>query len=637
MFGQGIAKAQFNQLHQNIPWEPFVRRDQKCDWAVLSHFLNEKRVTYLDYLLVERFRQTTSSLSESSALFFCHLMQASKKGHLCVRIDKDDCFPSVVELWQNEEDRPLNEDEIALLKKMIMTGLSEMPAALMTTLKSDQDDLTPLTPLCRYGNLIYLQRSWLFESLFLRHLNKHLMNKPTLEVNEERIRQSLDLLVSENKLLPSQAKAIIEGCIHSLTLVTGGPGTGKTYTAGYLIKVFWDNLPEVQQNQCEIICAAPTGKAAANLQRSLSKAFSSNHFPSIQAKTLHALLGAKKGAAMQEKVRLSADLLIVDESSMIDARMMASLFESLKPGSRLILLGDCHQLPSIEAGNFFMDLIQLQQHPSSLKISYHSLTQCMRAERQTLIEFAEKINDGAHRKVLSHIDKADKKEICRLQFPVAEAQRKLIEHALPCFPLLMKAGQTSQEIFDQFQGARLLSPLRKGPFGVESLNQAIYERLIRGLPQSGFVAIPIMVAANDYRQELFNGATGVLIRRLPLSSSVGVEDYALFPSLQEEGRMRQLPALLLPKYEKAYCLSVHKSQGSEFNRVILILPENAEHFGRELFYTAVTRARQSIEIYGTDETIAKILSQKEIRLSGIYSRVKAKSSEDLLLNPLRET
>ena len=130
-----------------------------------------------------------------------------------------------------------------------------------------------------------------------------------------------------------------------------------------------------------------------------------------------------------------------------------------------------------------------------------------------------------------------------------------------------------------------------------------------------------MITVNDYRQELFNGETGVLIRRLPVEMGSS-EDYALFAPRQEGDQVRRLSALQLPQFELAYCLSVHKSQGSEFDRVILVLPDGSEMFGREVFYTAITRARKSLEVYGSDQVILKTVERQGIRLSGIQSRVR---------------
>lgn len=623
MLRQGFAKVLFSESYQRIPWLSSSRKDREDhQWPFLDMLLTQKRLPYLDYVLVHHLLRNYSGIRQEVALFLCHLVLAAKEGHLCVRVTTDGINPSVIQLWHNEEGHPLSSDEELVLTRFMLIGAQHVPDGIMTTLQK-QSESVPHTPICRSGSDFYLQKHWIFETLFLKHLKKHLKSSPLLALDSERVNQNVQKLVQDGILLDEQAQAILQGCINPLTLVTGGPGTGKTYTAGHLIKVFWQNLSEEQRKSCQVVLAAPTGKAAANLQRSLGRVTATlPNFPVIQAKTLHSLLGIKQGTSYQEGQRLAADLIVVDESSMIDVRMMACLFESLKPGSRLIFLGDKHQLPSVEAGSVFVDLIQLQQVDPQLKIPCVSLQVCLRAELKSLVDFAQLVNQGCAQEVLDHLNQSSGQGIQRIHLSVdkKEAQREFLAHVVPYFPSLIKTEQLPEQLLDLFQSIRLLSPIRKGPFGVEVLNQLIWQKLCQNFSMNGWIAIPIMVAMNDYRQELFNGETGVLVRRLPLQP-IAKDDYALFPSRQEEGKVRRLSALLLPKYEFAYCLSVHKSQGSEFDRVVLVLPEGSELFGREVFYTAITRARKCIEIYGSDVVLLKTVAQQGMRLSGIEQRL----------------
>lgn len=619
---KGFAKSFFSDVYQCIPWN-VSESSSACQWPFLHLLFSQKRLSYLDYALVRELLRCHPLVEEHVALFLCHLILAAKEGHLCIRIEKEKekIIPSVNELWGDDEGKVLEQDEAQQLMESILVGSLRVPDDIMTTLKTN-DDSIPHTPICKQGNCFYLQKHWISESFFLKFLQKHLKTPPSLFLDPEKIKQSVQKNLSDKLLLEEQARAIVEGCINPLTVITGGPGTGKTYTAGRLIKVFWENLSDEQKKICEVVLAAPTGKAAANLQRSLGRVASSiDGFPSLQTKTLHALLGIKPGFSINQGKRLSADLVLIDESSMIDARLMACLLESLKPGSRLILLGDKHQLPSVEAGSVFFDLIQLQKMHPQLNISCVSLSVCMRAELTTLIDFAQTVKLGLAQEVLDRLNDSSGKGIKRIQISEngKDSQRDFINYVLPFFPCVISAEENPEKFLTLFQTIRVLSPLRKGLFGVEALNQMIWQKLRQSLPMRGCIAIPIMIAVNDYRQELFNGETGVLIRHLPLQS-IGTEDYALFPPNHEGGVVRRLSALLLPKYEFAYCLSVHKSQGSEFDHVILVLPEGSELFGREVFYTAITRARKCIEIYGSNHVILKTVNQAGIRLSGIAQR-----------------
>ncbi len=626
MTKQGFAKKQFFELYQRTPWRVFGKSISNNQWPFLDLLLLQHRIAYLDYDLTHRLLRKYPEASQEIALFFCHLILAAKEGHLCIQASEDSLNPSVMQLWQNEERQPLPSEEARILTQMMLEGLKQMPEGLVTVL--DQNEASaPSTPICREGNHFYLQRHWVYETLFLRNLKHHLQSVPHIVLNSDTVKQAVVQLNEDKIVLEEQAQAILQGCLNSLTLIAGGPGTGKTYTAGHLIKVFWQNLTDEQKASCQIVLAAPTGKAAANLQRSLGKVIEGEgvkDFPQLQAKTLHALLGLKNASLPKDPVRLNADLVLVDESSMIDIRMMAALFDSLKPGSRLILLGDKHQLPAVEAGSVFVDLINLQQAYLHISIPCITLSVCMRAELRSLIDFAQLINQGSSQDVLFALNRSQH-GLKRLQFKeeAKESQEELIAHAMPFFPSAVHLGQRPDELINLFQKIRILSPVRKGALGVEAINQMIWKKISQKAPMNGFLVIPIMITANDYRQELFNGETGVLIRRLPLHH-LNAEDYALFPSRLDEGQVRRFSALLLPHYELAYCLSVHKSQGSEFDHVILALPEGSELFGREVFYTAVTRARKSLEIYGSDHVIQKTVEHQGIRLSGIEQRLTTK-------------
>lgn len=622
MLKQGLAKAMFSETYQKIPWLPLKENVKEHQWPFLDVLLGKKQLSYLDYVLAHRLFRDVCDASQEAALFVCHLIMAAKEGHLCVRINEDGITPSIEQIWKNDDGHQIESEEEQIMTQMLLRGVNHLPEAIKTTIDEDCN-VNCQTPICRKGNDYYLQKYWIFETSFLKYLKKHVNTFPLLVFNPEILEKKIQRMCQEKILLEEQAEAIKQGCLNALTLITGGPGTGKTYTAGHLIRVFLENLSLEQRQLCQVVLAAPTGKAAANLQRSLSRVSASlEFFPTIQAKTLHSLLGMKQGSSYQDVQPLSADLVVIDESSMIDIQMMSRLFESLKPGSRLILLGDRHQLPSVEAGSVFFDLIQLQETHSYLNIPCVTLSHCLRAELKSLIDFALLVNKGLSQQVLNSLNDSKGGGIKRLRFPdgVKEAQRKLISHVLPYFPSMIEEGQPSGGLLDLFQSIRLLSPIRKGPFGVEALNELMWQRVSQTSWVSGWIAIPIMISMNDYRQELFNGETGVLIRRLPLHS-IGSEDYALFPAREEGGQTRRLPALLLPKYDLAYCMSIHKSQGSEFDRVVLVLPEGSELFGREVFYTAITRARKNLEIYGSDVVILKTVEQQGIRLSGIEKRM----------------
>jgi len=617
LFGQ--AKSHFYNKYQRSPWNSSQLPDLFAanHWPTLENFLNDKRLTYFDFLLTQRLLRQAETLDESAAFFICHLIMAAKAGHLCVEVSDTSVMPAVSQLWNNEGNFTLTTEELTVIEEAIQQGAHQLPSFLVTLVPKTY--LTePETPICQWGDFFYLQKYWIYESLFLHHFNQHLQEKPAISIDYNQVKLDVEEMQEKGELNLEQAQSIVKACVHPITLITGGPGTGKSYTAGKLIHILYKNMRMDDCKNFQIVLAAPTGKAAANLQKSLPSEILTK-FPSIQAKTLHSLLNIQRYQVSSTSLGLNADLIIIDESSMIDIQIMLKLFESLKKGSRIVLLGDSQQLSSIGAGNVFLELEKLTN--KDLPISRTHLKTCLRAELKSIIEFAELVKNGCAEEALEML-KISSAGVCKLNLQANQnlAQKELIAYIAPFFPSFIDSITHFSEIFKIFNQLRLLSPVRKGLFGVDTLNQEIWKTLSQKKSQASWIAIPIMICANDIHQDLFNGDTGVLIRKLPLHGNE-MNDFALFASRTNPNELRQFSTYLLPKYELAYCLSVHKSQGSEFDRVILVLPEGSENFGREIFYTAITRARKQIEIWSSDITLKKTILNREIRLSNIPARL----------------
>ncbi len=471
------------------------------------------------YTFTQNFWKNHPEIGIEGAAFLSFLFKASLEGHLAVSI--------------GEEIEPA---PTPIPDEIIKQGALLLPETLLTTRAERAGNVT--TPFCKYGNFYYLQRNWEDETLFLTHYKRLKASIPSI---------TLPFAPLEGLSLEEGQKEAIQLALQrSLTLITGGPGTGKTYTAGHLIRLLLNTCPTLK-----VALAAPTGKAASTLQASIQ-------LPDLRAQTLHSLLKKEK--------LLEYDLILVDESSMIDVSMMASLFSKVKDGARLILMGDPHQLPPIEAGALFKDL------PPTL-----TLSQTKRTDDRALQHLAKSLLEETPEKIASMII------------------LKPLDEDLTDFP-----------------NTCLLTPLRKGPFGVEALNaklKAYHEEKERG---QEITKTPIMIVQNDSTRDVYNGDLGLLYR----NHRTG-EEWSEFGN-------RKIPPPLLPRWELAYCLSVHKSQGSEFDHVRLLLPEGSEKFGREMIYTAVTRARKTIEILGTKQTLLKTLALTSSRLSGLtlYTKMK---------------
>lgn len=542
----------------------------------LQEWVERGGIDYVDYALAERILREIPDADPAVGLLIAYLSLAVRAGHLCVDISEKGVFPSPQSLSPDLGD----------CSKELFHATRNIP---------------PGIPLQRYGDHFYLQKYWAHETQLIEHLHALTESDPEpLKIDEKRLVQY--------ELLPEQTEVIRSACTRGLTMLSGGPGTGKTYTAGKLIRFIWEILSTTEKKSFRIALAAPTGKAAANLQASLNRSISDIlDFPQITAQTLHALLGRKKGL-------LDADLILVDESSMIDARIMARLLSAVRPGARLVLLGDPFQLPSVEAGALFSDMIHcLPEHVITLKT-------CLRAEIASIVSFAEAIKNGDFTSIQAAFSDMET-PISRLAVASPEA---LFVYAEKLFPRAALGERDPASLMEEYGCYRILSPLRRGFWGVDALNTLFSEKMQQRVAYGELFVTPIMLAQNDYRLDLFNGETGILVRRKGhAQAQLTPEDYALFPARSGEDEARRFPALVLPRYEEAYCLSVHKSQGSEYDHVTLMMPDGAERFGREVLYTAVTRCRLQLDLWGDDDVLRSTLRNSSKRLSSIADRLHA--------------
>lgn len=565
---------------------------------------------YIDYAMAQQHLSDYPEIDESIAALIGYLSLAAREGHICISIDKAIITPSPEQLCEN--------DLGSKLSNLILKGIENLPKYLFTDVSQSNVTECPLTPICKYGPLYYLQRYWRQETAIIKTYHALADSVPSIVLDMAIVEKSLMRMLEEKKLLPEQATAIRKACQGTISLICGGPGTGKTYTAGELIKIYWAAIDERQRKKCQIALAAPTGKAAANLQKSLHRAISSvPEFPDIQSQTLHSLLGIRRSNSNQEPLRLSADLILIDESSMIDVHLMQRLLMAIKPGARLILLGDHHQLPPVAAGMPFADLMSKSDNHCTL------LKTCLRSELQGIVDFADAVNKGDSSSMLRAIS-GDIPGIGRVHITpsnVTTRQKAIVDYASPFF--LENQDHDPYHVLESFCRFRILCPLRQGPFGIDFLNNLFIQRVMHEMRNREWFMAPILIISNDNNLTLSNGDVGVLVRRMPKNRKdfvVQEGDYALFQSKNEDS-IRKLPALLLPRFEYAFCLSVHKSQGSEFDRVLLLMPEGSERFGREVLYTAVTRARKQLDICGTNEVLVATIANQAHRLSGISMRI----------------
>jgi exodeoxyribonuclease V alpha subunit len=594
-------------------------------WPLLYTAVNKGMLAFVDYAFAEMLLRDYPQADERTAAFLCHLACSARLGHLCLKIEYEAINPSPEELWFFDSQEILSE-ELKSLMRELNQGIKTLPETIIGCVSVDS---LPITPICYFENFIYLQKNWLYESYFLKHLQRLLSTAPAVMPDLNRVNEIIKQMKDKNLITPPQTQAILHSIENALMIICGGPGSGKTYTAAQFIKVLWESLCSKQKEKYEIAVVAPTGKAASNLYNSLRKAVQGMALLElIQPKTLHSLLAVMKKNCLSF---LSADLILIDEASMIDAKLMANLLSSVKDGARLIFLGDQYQLPAVEAGSLFADMISLFKETENLNKHRVELTTCYRTEIQDIVMVAEMVKKGDSKQALKLFEKKSNNQyVNRIVFEKAnnyKTRELLIEYTWPLFPNPLFGVMDPHHILENFNRFRILSPLRKGMFGVEELNFLLFQKAYTVAKQNELVAIPIVISSNDYQLNLFNGEGGLLIqRKIPHREYLQEGDYALFP---EGNNFRKIPAILLPKFEYAYCLSVHKSQGSEFERVLLLLPEGAKMLGREMLYTGITRAKKIIEVWSTDETLIETMKRKTQRYSAIPSRIAGHCWEHL--------
>lgn len=544
-------------------------------WPLLQKAWRCGLVTHVDLALARHLLAAVDTGGEAAAAFLCHLFLAGRAGHLYVRVEDGKVAPAVDEIWVSTA----MDDELLVqeLRPYIYKGAKELPSFLVT---DGEVENIASKPIVVWRGCYYQQNAWAAESRLVEMWARHEERSPRWEIDAMKLSRLLEEHQERAVLLEEQASAICKACKQTVTLITGGPGTGKTYTAGVLLKTLLEVLSEKQGSDIELALAAPTGKAAAQLQASIRRAIGKEV---ATASTLHALLGLSQGRMRSlEAPPLPYDVLVVDESSMIDLFLMETLLRAVKPGARLILLGDHWQLPPVQTGSPFADLIHYRSGFKGNEEGPALLEKCLRAELKEIVDFAAAVRVGDVEGVLESLKE---------------------EGPLQWRPLPLDHEVAIRELSSRFvgsgkEGRRLLSALRQGPWGVDTLNAAIHREI------GGRIATPILLVANNRHLGLYNGEVGVII---------GEE--AIF----EEGR--RLPVPLLPSYEYGYCLSVHKSQGSECDHVLIILPPGCHVMGRELLYTAVTRARRSLELWADRETLIQMLKSPTKRLSNIALRL----------------
>ncbi|MBA5237789.1 exodeoxyribonuclease V subunit alpha [Pectobacterium aroidearum] len=537
-------------------------------------------------------------------------------------------------------------------------GLNTVSAWQQRLLASDAvSDGTTSTPLVLQGEKLYLQRSWQSEGRVARFIASE---RDTMSIDEPAIRSVLDRLFPDaGEEVDWQKVAAAVALTRRIAIISGGPGTGKTTTVARLLAA----LIELNTGEAlRIQLAAPTGKAAARLTESLGQALhrlsvepqQREAFPQ-EATTLHRLLGAVTDSQRlrhHQDNPLHLDVLIVDEASMVDLPMMANVIAALPPHARIIFLGDRDQLASVEAGAVLGDICRFAEagYSRARAQQLQRLTGCKLDEsgpegqatvsdsicllrrsyrfdpHSGIGQLALAVNGGDDVRVRAVLNGEFADITCS---PLAEAEeyQAMLTQCVEGYRdylQLIAAGASPDAVLLAFQRYRQLCALREGLFGVAGLNQRIEQALHQtGLIQRSrnplnrwYPGRPVMIERNDAALGLFNGDIGIAM------TGESGELRVFFPL--PNGETKDVTPSRLPPHETAYAMTVHKSQGSEFDHTALVLPNHyLPVLTRELVYTAITRARQRLSLYTDIKILCRAVKTPTQRYSGLEERISA--------------
>ncbi len=472
-------------------------------------------------------------------------------------------------------------------------------------------DGTPVTPLCMTGNLLYLQRIFHYERRLAEQINEMTSGDAPLAYEES----LLDLLFEPPQGVTDwQRRAAVQALKKRFLVISGGPGTGKTTVVVSILAL----LQGGAGGELKIALAAPTGKAAMRLQESVGSAMQRLRERGVseagipeKASTIHRLLGVKQYSPFFRHTAatpLAYDLVVIDEASMVDLALMSKLVDALRPGSRLILLGDRDQLASVESGTVLSDMVQsLPENTVELHHSYRF--------DGAIREFAAAVNRGDSGAAWSMLTAAEPPNITRLSGDVAHCGGP-IYHGYMKAVAAASGVEDYQRLFDRFNAFTILCAVRHGTAGVYGVNAVVEQYLAeRGhncLEEKWYPGRPVMVTRNDYGLELYNGDVGLCL------PEPGNPEVLKVWFRRPDGRLQGLLPARLGGCETVYALTIHKSQGAEFGDVLVVLPEKrAALVSRELLYTAVTRARKSVRIKTTREVFDSAVAERVRRSSGL--------------------
>lgn len=466
-------------------------------------------------------------------------------------------------------------------------------------------------PLIIEDNRLYLQRCWVYEDRLAKQINR--LAQKRYETNDLGI--LLGRYFTQSSIETDwQREAASLACQRAFSIITGGPGTGKTTTVCKILAL----LQELAEKPLLMALAAPTGKAAMRLQEAIVHNLSLLDCPQRikesvpqSAATLHRLLGTNPPSPYFKHDAdnpLPYNVVIVDEASMVDLALMSKLVDSLKPSARLILLGDKDQLSSVESGAVLADLIVGLPHNTV------ELTQSYRFD-EGIKKLADAVNRQDHETawvLLSADDGLGLIEPMQLMPYILEKRQEYLR--------LVKDHADFAEIYREFNRFQVLCSNRYGINGALAINSAVEQSLFARYRHYGYdnwyPGRPVMVTQNNPALHLYNGDIGIC-----LPDHEQGDDLMVFFQRHNGGFKKLLP-MRVPNCETVFAMTIHKAQGSEFDEALIVLPPTVNPvLSKELVYTAITRAKKNVKITAEKSVFTAALEKKIGRVTGLAAKL----------------
>jgi exodeoxyribonuclease V alpha subunit len=594
--------------------------------------------------------ETSTQVAQRAAFL---VSMAVAAGHVCIHLD--DFAVSATE-------SPIDDVEVGdlavLRKSLLASGIVGTPEAR---------DAMPL--ILDNEDRLYLHRYFDYECRLALCLARR-ASATVSETASSNIKERINALFAANEKMLAGAPdwqkiAAAMALLGNVTIISGGPGTGKTTTVVNILACLLEQDPDAR-----IVLAAPTGKAAVRMTEAIRQRAA--HLPAklpqdilenlpVESFTIHRLLGVtqKRGEFRHQADNLlPIDALVVDEASMLDLALATKLFEAVPETARIILLGDKDQLAAVESGAVFAELSAdpslSPEHieriaslcnmvPEAVRAPAVILKSCLKSSLQDHViwldrnfrfssdseigRLAAEINAGNSAAVIARLDSPTDDSLQWMDDGGPSPSPAAIGKIIAGYTDYLNAVHTDERnlaaITDAFNRFRTLCAVRDGNRGVAAINQVVSRHFRRTLDHpldpggrsEWYPGRPVMVSNNDYVLKLFNGDIGIV---LPDESGALM---AYFPD--RDLGFRAVAPIRLPEHETAFAMTVHKAQGSEFEEVVVMLPgESSRVLTRELIYTAITRAKRRATIIGPGSILDDAIRRKTVRRSGLAARLR---------------